>query len=240
MAYIKIEKGKNMKYQHSKIQIPTNKPDGIVLLTLKGGPDLPRKAIVSSIRSNYIKFLKNPKKNVILYDDEYITTLKVDDHVYFFGPVYDDNYARVPEELNDIHTYSDDEIKTFVKTLTIDGIDVDSMLWSEWYEALDDWKDFNISHLKDRIGNKSTGNIFVDTILYLANVRRLNIGFAELDPVIKTNSAKYLIENAANLYLKTFDEAYKSINQINNDPIQYIADLIANNTKILGKMSESD
>lgn len=229
-----------MKYQHSKIQIPANKPDGSVLLTLKGGPDLPRKAIVSSIRSNYIKFLKNPKKNVILYDDEYITTLKVDDHVYFFGPVYDDNYARVPEELNDIHTYSDDEIKTFVKTLTIDGIDVDSMLWSEWYEALDDWKDFNISHLKDRIGNKSTGNIFVDTILYLANVRRLNIGFAQLDPVSKTNSAKYLIENAANLYLKTFDEAYKSISQINNDPIQYIADLISNNTKILGKISESD
>jgi len=45
-----------MKYQHSKIQIPTNKLDGSVLLTLKGGPDLPRKAIVSSIRSNYIKF----------------------------------------------------------------------------------------------------------------------------------------------------------------------------------------
>ena len=73
---------------------------------------------------------------MILYDDEYITTLKVDDYVYFFGPVYDDNYYRVPEELNDIHTYSDDEIKTFVKTLTIDGIDVDSMLWSEWYETL--------------------------------------------------------------------------------------------------------
>lgn len=229
-----------MKYQHSKIKVPSKRPEGRVVLTLKGSPDLPRKAIVSSIQSNYIKFLKNPNKDVILYNDEYITTIKVDDRVYFFGPVFDDNYSRVPEELNDIHTYSDAEIKEFVKTLTLDGADIDSMLWSEWHEALDDWKDFNISHIKHRIGDKSTGNMFVDTILYLADVRRLSIGFAELDPIIKTNSAKYLIKNAANLYLKTFDEAYTSIRQIDNDPIQYIVNLIANTTKIPGKMSESD
>lgn len=236
MAYIKIEKDKIMKYQHSKIKVPSKRPEGRVILTLKGSPDLPRKAIVSSIQSNYIKFLKNPNKDVILYNDEYITTIKVDDIVYFFGPVFDDNYSRVPEELNNIHKYSEADIKKFVKTLKIDGIDIDSMLWSEWYEALDDWKDFNISHIKDRIGDKSTGNKFVDTILYLADIRRLSKGFAELDPIIKTNSAKYLIKNAANLYIKTFDEAYKSISQINNDPIQYIAELIANNTKIPGKM----